>query len=197
MWQQQNVRAPLRRQDDKEQNRPAQLMIPDTQHRLLILAIIFSVLHKIASAIYKYNQRGKPTSLHRAVGHTTKAVKGETKREDLRKWHFSCLVISWVHHALCQGKGALLLKKGVDKRKKISFLSLHLVFIKEKWILFKSKHTDLNTLKLALHQPFKILQEQRLLPEPSPMQTGKGERRRRQHKTVTKILSGLNNKSKK
>lgn len=121
MWQQQNVQAPLRRQDDKEQNRPAQLMIPDTQHRLLILAIIFSVLHKIASAIYKYNQRGKPTSLHRAVGHTTKTVKGETKREDLRKWHFSCLVISWVHHALCRGKGALLLKKGSRQEEKDIF----------------------------------------------------------------------------
>lgn len=43
-------------------------------------------------------------------------------------------------------KEALLLKKGVDKRKKISFISLHLVFIKEKWISFNSKHTDLDTL---------------------------------------------------
>lgn len=88
MWQQQNVRAPLRRQDDREQNRPAQLIIPDTEQRLLISAGFFSVLHKIPSAIHKYNQRGEPTSFHRAVGHTTKAAKGETKREGLWRWHF-------------------------------------------------------------------------------------------------------------
>lgn len=36
-------------------------------------------------------------------------------------------------------------KWGVDKRIKISFISLHLLFIKEKLISFKSKHADLDT----------------------------------------------------
>lgn len=90
----------LRRQDDKEQNRPAQLIIPDTERSLPILAIIFLVLHKIASMIYKYNQRENQLHFPELWVTQQKLSKERQRKRAFGDDILSCLVISWNHNAL-------------------------------------------------------------------------------------------------
>lgn len=80
---------------------------------------------------------------------------------------------------------------------KISFISRHLAFIKEKWISFKGKHTDLDTFSnLHATNPSKFCKNKDSYLNQVHCKQEK-ERDVEEDKTGTIILSGLRNKLKK